>query len=220
MRPWSTVTHSETPSSRPTNDPMFARLNVPCAKAAMSRIAGWLFDRRGTHRAADRARARCRGIVAELLAQHLLVELADAGPGQRRHEHDLIRHRVTGDHAFARVVLQARLDLAVADRSALLAHHDCERAFGPLRIRNADDGGFAHRGVLEDEILDVERRDPFAAGLDDVLEAVRDLEVAVGADDTDVAGVQPSAEPQLFRVGGIAQVALRQPRRPRHDLAR
>src|SRR5215831_15601369 len=74
--------------------------------------------------------------------------------------------------------------------------------------------------MLEDEVLDVERRDPFAAGLDDVLEAVRDLEVSVGADDANVAGVQPSAEPQLFRVRGIAQIALRQPRRPRHDLAR
>src|SRR5215471_6661044 len=189
MRPWSTVIHSETPSSRPTNDPMSARLDVPCAKAAMSRIAGWLFDRRGTRRAADRACARRRRIVAELFAQHLLVELADAGPGQRRHEHDLIRHRVTRDHALARVILQARLDLTVADRRALLADHDRERAFGPLRIRNADDGGFAHPGVLDDEVLDVERRDPFAPGLDDVLEAIRDLEVTIGADHADVAGV-------------------------------
>src|SRR6266567_9326176 len=119
MRPWSIVIHSETPSSRPTNDPMSARLNVGSAKAAMSRIAGWLFDRRGTRRAADRACARRRGIVVELLAQHFLVELADAGPRQRRHEHDLVRHRVARDHALARVVLQRRLDLAVADRSAL-----------------------------------------------------------------------------------------------------
>src|SRR5215475_428289 len=195
MRPWSTVIHSETPSSRSTNDPMFARLNVPCAKAAMSRIAGWLFDRRSTRRAADRVCARRRGIVAELLAQHFLVELADAGPGQRLHEHDLVRHRVARDHTLERVVLQGRLDLAVADRRALLAHHDCERTFGPLRIRNADDGGFAHPRVLEDQVLDVERRDPFAAGLDDALEAVGDLQVSVGADDADVAGVQPSAEP-------------------------
>jgi hypothetical protein len=53
--------------------------------------------------------------------------------------------------------LQARLDLAVADRRAFLADHDRERAFGPLRIRNADDGGFAHPRVLDDEVLDVER---------------------------------------------------------------
>src|SRR5262249_48595824 len=220
MRPWSIVIHSETPSSRPTNDSMFARLNVGCAKAAISRIAGRLFGWQGMRRASDRACARRRGMVAELLAQHFLVELADAGPGQRLHEHDLVRHRVTRDHPLARVVLQGRLDLAVADRRALLAHHDCERPFGPLRIRNADDGGFAHARMLEDEVLDVERRDPFAAGLDDVLEAVRDLDVSVGADDANAAGVQPSAEPQLFRVRGIAQIALRQPRRPRHDLAR
>src|SRR5215831_249587 len=84
--------------------------------------------------------------------------------------------RVAPLNALARVILQARLDLAVADRRALLAHHDRERALGPLRIRNADDGGFAHAGMLEDEVLDVERRDPFAAGLDDVLETIRDLE--------------------------------------------
>src|SRR5262249_6884951 len=225
MRPWSIVIHSETPSSRPTNDPLSARLKVGYAKEAISRISisrvlGWLFGRRGARRAADRACARRRGIVAELLAQYLLVELTDAGPGQRRHEHDLIRHRVARDHALARVVLQARLDLAVADRRALLAHHDRERALGPLRIRNANDGGFAHAGMLEDEVLDVERRDPFAAGLDDVLETIRDLEVTVGADHADVAGVQPSADPHLLRVDGVAQIALRQPRRPRHDLAR
>src|SRR5262249_30808142 len=111
MRPWSIAIHSETPSSRPTNDPMFARLNVGFAKAAISRIAGWLFGWQGTRRAADRACARRRRMVAELLAQHLLVELADAGPRQRRHEHDLIRHRVTRDHALARVILQISLDL-------------------------------------------------------------------------------------------------------------
>src|SRR5215467_2654032 len=182
MRPWSIVIHSETPSSRPTNDPLSARLNVGCAKTDISRIPGWPFDRRGTRRAADRACARRRRMVAELLAQHLLVELADAGPGQRRHEHDLIRHRVARDHALARVILQAGLDLAVADRRTILAHHDRERALGPLRIRNADDGGFAHAGMLEDKVLDVERRNPFAAGLDDVLEAIGDLEVSVGTD--------------------------------------
>src|SRR5262252_5415019 len=162
MRPWSIVIHSETPSSRPTNDPLSARLKVGYAKEAISRIfisrvfisrvLGWLFGRRGARRAADRACARRRGMVAELLAQHFLVELADAGPGQRRHEHDLIRHRVARDHALARVILQARLDLAVADRRALLAHHDRERALGPFRIRNADDGGFAHPRVFEDEV--------------------------------------------------------------------
>src|SRR5215470_2737201 len=185
MRPWSIVIHSETPSSRPTNDPLSARLKVGYAKEAISRIfisrvLGWLFGRRGARRAADRACAQRRGMVAELLAQHFLVELADAGPGQRWHKHDLIRHRVTRDHALARVILQARLDLTVADRRALLADHDRERAFGPLRIRNADDGGFAHPGVLDDEVLDVERGDPFAPGLDDVLEAIRDLELTVG----------------------------------------
>src|SRR5262245_46188548 len=103
MRPWSSVIHSETPSSRPTNDPLSARLNVGCATTAISRVLGWLFGRRRARRAADRACARRRGMVVELLAQHLLVELTDAGPRQRRHEHDLIRHRVTRDHALARV---------------------------------------------------------------------------------------------------------------------
>src|SRR5260370_17135367 len=147
MRPWSIVIHSETPSSRPTNDPLSARLNVGCAKADIDRVPGWPFDGRGTRRAADRACARRRRIVAELLAQHLLVELADAGPGQRRHEHDLIRHRVTRDHALARVILQARLDLTVADRKALLAAHDPERAFVPLPIRNPDHAAFPHPTV-------------------------------------------------------------------------
>src|SRR5262249_18383864 len=183
-------------------------LNVPCAKAAMSRIAGWLFGWQRTRRAADRACARRRGMVAELFAQHFLVELADAGPWQCLYEHDLVRHRVTRDHALARVVLQRRRALRAAGRRPLLAHRDCGRSCRPLRIRNADDGGFARAGMLEDQVLDVERRDPFAAGLDDVLETVGDLEISVGADDADVAGVHPSAEPHLFRLRGIAPIAL------------
>src|SRR5262249_48444883 len=152
----------------------------------MSRPLGAGLRRRGAHHGAHGSRARRWAIVAELLAQDLLIELADAGPGQRRHEHDLIRNGVARYNPLARVFLQSRLDLAVADRTALLEHHDGKGAFGPLRIRNADDRSFAHAGVLENEILDIERGDPFAAGLDNVFEPIGDFQIAIGADDADV----------------------------------
>src|SRR5262245_42867387 len=213
------VIHSETPSSRPTNDALSSRLNVGWARVTISGLLSARLGRRGTHGGARWSCAR-RCAIAELLAQQLLVELADARPGQRRHEYDLIRHRVARYHALTRVFLQGRPDLAVGDRRALLENHDGERTFGPLRIGNANDGSFAHAWLLKNEVLDVERGHPFATGLDHVFETVGDFQITIRADDPDIAGVQPPTEPQLFRVRRIAQVTLRQPRRARHDLAR
>jgi hypothetical protein len=43
--------------------------------------------------------------------------------------------------------------------------------------------------VLRDDVLKLKRRNPLAAGLDDVLDAIGDLNVAVGTDVSDVVGV-------------------------------
>ena len=59
-------------------------------------------------------------------------------------------------------------------------------------MRDADDGGLLHRGVADGDVLQIDRRDPFAAGLDHVLRAVGDLHVAVGVDRGDVAGGEPA----------------------------
>jgi hypothetical protein len=65
--------------------------------------------------------------------------------------------------------------------AAGLAHHHQQRPFLPLRVRHADHRRLQHRRVAHGEVLQFDRADPFAAGLDHVLAAVGQLDVAVGA---------------------------------------
>ena len=69
-------------------------------------------------------------------------------------------------------------------------HDDQQRALVPFRMGDADHRGLGDVGMADGEVLDVDRGNPFAAGLDDVLGAVGDLHVAVGIDGGDVAGVE------------------------------
>ena len=88
-----------------------------------------------------------------------------------------------------------------------LQHDARERALVPPRVghgdhRRLDDVGMRHQVAFE-----LDRRDPLAARLDDVLRAVGDLDVAVGRDAGDVAGAQPAVVELLGR--GIAVVRRR-----------
>ena len=69
-------------------------------------------------------------------------------------------------------------------------------AFGPLApllVGDGDDGALQHGGVAGDRLLDLDGRDVLAAGDDDVLLAVAQLDVAVGCQHAEVAGVEPAA---------------------------
>jgi hypothetical protein len=64
------------------------------------------------------------------------------------------------------------------------------------------------RRVLAQGVFQFERRDPLAADLDDVLESIRDADVAVIVLVRDVAGVQPSGAPEfLWTPGGRGSTA-------------
>src|ERR1700751_2928366 len=54
----------------------------------------------------------------------------------------------------------------------------------------ADHRSFRHLRVADRQILDFDRRYPFAARLDHVLRAIGDLHVALRIDGRDVAGVE------------------------------
>ena len=54
-------------------------------------------------------------------------------------------------------------------------HHHDQRPFRPLGVGHADDRSFEHFRVPHHRVLELDRRDPLAAGLDDVLGAVGDL---------------------------------------------
>src|ERR1700692_4117971 len=77
----------------------------------------------------------------------------------------------------------------------------------PARILDGDDGTFADGGVAEQDILEGDGGDPFAAGFDDVLGTVEDVQHALTVDGADIAGMHPAAAPEGgggFRVFDIA----------------
>src|SRR5262249_17360285 len=91
------------------------------------------------------------------------------------------------------------------------AHHDQQRPLVPLGMAYADhrrlgDARAAHGGVLE-----IDRADPFAARLDDVLGAVGDDHRAIRFDLADVAGHEPVVVEEL-RAAFALHVALHDPR--------
>ena len=68
---------------------------------------------------------------------------------------------------------------------------------------DADHRRLGDVGMADREVLELDRGDPFAAGLDHVLVAVGDLHVAVRVDRRDVAGVE-----EALVVEDVAALAL------------
>ncbi|MNV79702.1 hypothetical protein D3C71_1732680 [compost metagenome] len=74
--------------------------------------------------------------------------------------------------------------------------HQRQRPFAPFLVRDADDRDLVDRRVHRDDVFQRERGNPFAPGLDDVLDAVGHAQVAALIDVADVAGVQVTTGPQ------------------------
>ena len=83
-------------------------------------------------------------------------------------------------------------------------HH--QRTLLPFRVRDADDRHLGHGRVAAGSVFQVDRRDPLAARLDDVLGPVDQLHVAVGIDRRNVARGKVAV-----RVKHIAALALEVP---------
>ena len=83
-------------------------------------------------------------------------------------------------------------DLIAGDGGALLSHDHQQGPLVPFGVRQADGGGLLHAGAAKRNVLDLDRRDPFAARLDHVLGAVCDVHVAILIDGGDVARVEPA----------------------------
>src|SRR5204862_2826639 len=79
------------------------------------------------------------------------------------------------------------------------------------------------RWVRHGDVLEVDRADPFAARLDDVLRAVGDLHEAARVDRRDVPGRKPAVAFGVLdqRVAAFAlEVLVDDPRAAHHELAR
>ena len=124
-------------------------------------------------------------LVAELLAQLVLVELAVVVPGQRLGELDTARTLVVRD-AVAAPLDQLGGEL-IRGLDAGLRLHDGHHDLAPIVVGNADDADVADRRMADQHGLDLGRIDVDAAADDEVRAAVGEEEVAVGVDVPDVA---------------------------------
>src|SRR3972149_3838368 len=139
----------------------------------------------------------------ELLAEDLLVELAHGGLGDGVHEDHLIGEPPLGD-----LGAQELQDLFLRERALPLGPGDDagERALHPLGVGDGDDGGLQDLRVGHEHALHIDRRDPLAAGLDQVLGAVGDLVVPLRVDRDDVPRPEPPTSSTGFAIS-LAQKA-------------
>ena len=79
-------------------------------------------------------------------------------------------------------------------------------------------GGLGDVGMGHDLALELDSGDPFATGLDQVLSAVGDPDVAVAVDGRDVAGAEPAID-ELVASAGVVVVVGRDPVAAHLDLA-
>ena len=134
------------------------------------------------------AAAASRRRLARLVAQDVLLHLARRGLRQRLDDLERLRHLV------AREPRARHLAQVVGRDVGPVAQHDVGlRHLAPELVGHADHGDLDDRGVGGERVLDLDARDVLAAGDDDVLQAVADLDVAVGMHHAEIAGAEPPA---------------------------
>ena len=110
-------------------------------------------------------------------------------------------------------------DVGLGDLGTGFQFQKGARGFTPLRIGLGHHGRGQHGGVAVEHVFHLDRRDVLAAGDDDVLAAVLDLDVAVGVLHGQVAAVEPAAGKGFLGGLGVLQVALHGDVAAEHDLA-
>src|SRR5947209_12145923 len=115
-----------------------------------------------------------------LLAKDELLDLAGRGLGE------LAELDGRGGFEAGDALLTEVYDLLFGCLFALLQGNESLRALAPLIVWDGDDGGLHHGRMLDDDLLDLDRRDVLAAGDDHVLAAVPDLDAPIRVPDGDV----------------------------------
>ncbi len=142
-------------------------------------------------------------------AQAVFQNLAGGAQGNGRDEDHIVR-----DHPFGHLAFVELQQLVALQRVAFALDHDQQRPFVPLRVGAGDAGGHGHGRVGHGDVFQFDGADPFAAGLDHVLGAVGDLDVAVGVDGDHVARGKPAV---LQWAGRLAAVVVARNPRPAHQ---
>src|ERR1039458_9446152 len=147
----------------------------------------------------------CRMIAGPLLRQSSAIELAARGLRQVIAEHDLLGGLEGGQNCVA--VTQQIVDV---DGGARSRYDKADDFLAVSMIGNADRGDFDDLRPLQQNAVDLERRDVDAATDDQVLLAPCYMQVAVGVEKADVAGTQAPTAMDFDRsvVGEIAVVVV------------
>src|SRR3954471_23882598 len=102
-------------------------------------------------------------------------------------------HDVARDLVACKMRAAVRDDVLCAGARIRLEFDKRARRLAPFVVRLGHDGGGLHGRMLVQGVFDLDRRDVLAAGYDDVLRAVLELDVAVRMHHAEVAGVKPAA---------------------------
>src|SRR3984957_7315503 len=149
----------------------------------------------------------------ESLAQFRLKQLARRGMRESVDKHNIVRQLPL--RQFFRQELEER---GFGRLPSLAGMDDQQRALLPDWMLDRDDSGLEHVGVRHGEVLDLDRGNPFAAGLDDILQPVRKLDVTIGINRPDV----PRTEPAVLVYGLTAlafEIARNDPISPHFQFA-
>src|SRR6266478_7997890 len=125
--------------------------------------------------------------VSILLAQERFLYLAGAADGERFQEYNLFGHPPLR-HSFRKKGKNIQPLQTVSG----LAYHEQQRPLLPFGMLHADDGGGSYRRMSNGGIFQVDRTDPLAARLDQILDAVANLQDTARIDGRDIAGGKPA----------------------------
>src|SRR5690348_12558847 len=123
------------------------------------------------------------------VAQHATLDLACRGLGQPVYELDLpwvlVRCRDTL-YVFLNLLGQE-----IAPKDSWAQNDECLHDLAAFDVRTADDRAFLHRHMLYDRILDLDRSDAIASGIDHIIGAAEIEDISILIDFDDVATVDP-----------------------------
>src|SRR5712691_3284847 len=136
-------------------------------------------------------------VVLQLFAQ----DLAAVAFRQLRDDEDLLR-----DFRRREVGLAMVRYGGFAQAMAGLGHHVAHDLLAVDLVRHADRGGIEHVGMLEQDLVDLERRDVHAPADDEVLGAAADPDEPILVHDREIAGFDARAADRLDGAV-VAQVA-------------
>src|SRR5215469_18318770 len=98
------------------------------------------------------------------------------------------------------MVGEMRVERLGCRRAAWLQHNASDRTLQPFLVWYGDDCRLCYRGMGHKGILELDRADPFAATLDEVLGAISNAQVAESIHARHIAGAQPAVGGVFLRI--------------------